>query len=270
MSLAKSSAPSVGPIRGAARVIKESLKTAQRHPQIFLYPYIALFFTSITYSLVSATLLPGWYNRIFHTAAYVTPHKFAAILGIVGFSAFYTALVAAYFTSAVAASILAILEDRQVSPWYGLEQVGRNFLRITGFALLAVFFFPIGIIVQRRKLPAGWFGVLGSSLTLHMAQVAPAIFGTHDKFGATVRDSIDTLGKRWREGLVLKVGMYLTIFVFFVLPKIVQHHWFKSKAAIEVSWLISIELAASSYVTFKVVNSIFTAVLYHQAKQNNT
>jgi hypothetical protein len=99
-----------------------------------------------------------------------------------------------------------------------------------------------------------------------MAGVAPAVLTTRKSFNATIRDSVDTLGRAWRSSLVLKIGMYLSIFIIVVLPKLVQHGFFKSHTASNIGWLISLELATSSYVTFKVINSIFTTVLYHQAK----
>lgn len=253
-------------IRNCGLVIKDSLRTAHSHPQIFLYPYIALIFISSTYSFISSTLLAHWYSRIFDAADYVAPHKVAAIFGVVGFSVFYTFLVTAYFTTATSASVLAMLDNRPSASLYGLKLVWHNLGRVTKFALLAVFFFPIGIIAQRRKLPTGWFGVLGSSLTLHMPQVAPAILSTKKDFEDTLNDSIDTMGKAWHEGLVIKIGMYLTIFIVIVVPKLIQHQWFKSQTASNIGWLVSIELAASGYVVFKVIGSIFTTVLYHKAK----
>ena len=188
------------------------------------------------------------------------------IIGLVGFSAFYTALVTAYFTCAVSAGVMSKLENRPTPPLYGLLRVAKNFLRVTKFALLSVFFFPVGVYAQRRKLPRGIVGVVGSSLTLHMAQAAPAILTTNKSFGATIRDAIDTLGKAWHEGLILKVGMYLAIFLIVALPKLIQHGLFKSHSASNIGWLISLELATSGYVVLKVINSIFTTVLYYQAR----
>ncbi len=255
-----------GALRGALVVIKDSFRAAHLHPQIFVYPYAALAFISLTHSFINATVLPNWYSRVFHAADYVTPHKVQAILGIVGFAAFYTALVTAYFTCAVSASVLSLLEDQNTGFLHGMVMVGKKFLRVTGFSLASVFFFPVGIYVQKDRLLKSPIGVLGSSLTLHMAQVAPSILNNDKGFGDTIRDSIDTLGKKWKEGLVLKVGMYLIVFVIVIAPKLAQHQWFKSHAASDIGWLVSLELAVTSLVTFKVVNSIFTTVLYCQAK----
>jgi hypothetical protein len=258
------------PFSGAVSVIKDSVVVVKDHPEILVYPYAALLFISVTFPIVSATIFAHWYRRIFSETYALAPHKASAILGLVGFSVFYTALVTAYFTCAVSAGVMSKLEGRPTPPLYGLARVAKNFFRVTRFAVLSVFFFPVGVYVQRRKLPRGIVGVTGSSLTLHMSQVAPAILTTNKSFGATIRDSIDTLGKAWHEGLILKVGMYVAIFLIVALPKLIQHGLFKSHSASTIGWLISLELATSSYVALKVINSIFTTVLYHQARTRHS
>lgn len=271
MSLKRFAGSLAQSITGAGVVIKDTLKVVKGHPEIVIYPYSALLFISITFPIVSATIFANWYRRIFSDVGAVAPHKVGLIIGLVGFSAFYTALVTAYFTTAVSASVLAKLENRPTPPLYGLLRVAKNIVKVTRYALLSVFFFPLGVIAQRRKLPDSWIGVFGSSLTLHMAQVAPSMLTTNAGFGATIRHSVDVLGRAWREGLVLKIGMYILIFIIVALPKLVQHGIFKSHNASTVGWLISLELATSSLVTLKVINSIFTAVMYHQARsQKNT
>jgi hypothetical protein len=250
---------------GAVQVLKHTLIVLKDHPELTLYPYVAAFFVSLTYPIVSTTIFAQWYRRVFSDTNVLVPHRAQAILGLVGFLAFYSALVAAYFTCAVSINVIAKLENRPTPPFYGILRVIKNFFRVTIFALFSIFFFPIGIFVQRKKLPAGWAGVLGSSLTLHMAQVAPSILTTPHKFGGTIRHSIDTLGRAWRASLMLKIWMYTLVFLLFALPKLVQHGLFKGHTASNIGWIISIELGASSLVAFKVLNSIFTAVLYHEA-----
>ncbi|HXY18240.1 MAG TPA: hypothetical protein VEH48_02385 [Candidatus Nitrosopolaris sp.] len=252
--------------RGALKIIKDTLRVVRQHPEITFYPYAAVFFISITYPLVSATVFASWYRRIFSDTSGLVPGHARAIIGLVVFSAFYTALVTAYFTCATSVSVIAKLDSLEVPRFYGLLQVARHFFRVTRFALISVFFFPIGIYAQRKKLPSGWIGVLGSSLTLHMAQVAPAVLATNKPLGATVRNSVDSLGRFWREGLVLKITMYLAAFVVVVLPKLIQHGFFHGYTASKIGWAVSIEIAASGLVGFKVLNSIFTAVMYHEAR----
>ncbi len=251
----------------ALGVIKQSFWVIGQHPQLLLYPYLALMFVLITYPIISASFIAHWYDKIFTEAGSLAPHHLGIVLGIVGFSVFYTAFISAYFTTAVSAAVLATLEGREPSKLYGIRQVFKHFGRVTKFGVLSLFFFPMGVYAQRRKLPRGMAGVIGSSLTLHMAQIAPSILEGHQRYGATIRAAVDKLGKTWKEGLALKIGMYITIFIFFVAPKLVQHHWYKSQTASNIGWLLSLELGASGIVFFKVINAIFTTVLYHKATE---
>jgi len=260
-----------GPLKRSFEVIKDSLLVVRQHPEIALYPYAATLFISITYPIVSATILAHWYRQIFSNTDVIVPDKARLIIGLVGFSAFYVALVTAYFTTAVSASVLSKLENRPTPPVYGFLRVAKNLFRVTKYAFLSLFFFPIGVFAQRRKLPRGIVGVIGSSLTLHMAQVAPSFLTTNMKLAPTIRHSVDTFGRAWREGLVLKIGTYTVIFLVVALPKLIQHGFFKSHRASSIGWVVSLELAASGYVVMKVINAIFTTVIYHKARsQKNT
>jgi len=260
--------PAADSLRDAYYVLKDSFKVLKAHPEVALYPYAATVFVSITYPLVSATILANWYGRVFYDAGLYVPHRLGIIIGLVGFSVFYAALVSAYFSCAVAAGVISKLEGRPTPPFYGPLRVIKNFWRVTRFAVLSVFFLPIGIYAQRKKLPGNWLAVLGSSITLRMAQVAPAILTTNHKVGDTVRESVDVMGRAWRPSLVLKIGMYGLVFLTVILPKLVQQGFFKSPNAGSFGWILAIELGASGLVGFKVLNSIFTAVMYHQARNN--
>lgn len=255
-----------GPAGRAASVFKQGLHLVANNPALLSYFYISLVFTGPVYGAINYSIIHQWYNDIFVAVNSVAPHRLAGILGIVAFSTFYAALVSAYLTCAISASVLAQLENKPAPLLLGLKQVGDNFWRVTGFAFLAIFLFPMGVYAQRRKLPRGIVGVVGSSLTLHMAQMAPAILTTKKPMGATVRDSINTLGESWREGLILKVGMYVSIFLIVVLPKLIQHGLFRSHTASTVGWLVGLELAISGYVIFKIINAVFTSVLYYRIK----
>ncbi|MBI4034295.1 hypothetical protein HY380_00150, partial [Candidatus Saccharibacteria bacterium] len=114
----------------------------------------------------------------------------------------------------------------------------------------------------------GWFGVLGSSLTLSMAQLAPAILSTRKTFSQTVVEAIDTLGKRWRQGLIIKISMYVIFAIIVVLPKLIQAGFFEGPRASQIGWTASLIVGASGYVFFKVLNSIFTTTLYYQARHS--
>lgn len=251
---------------GALRVVKSSAHIVTRDPQILFYPLLALLFISVTYPLLAHSVLHNWYDQLFSPADRLVPHSVGAVIGLVGFSAFYVAIVSAIFVCAVSAATLAKLDGRRTVPLYGLLAVYRHLFRVARFATLSVFLFPISVYAQRRKLPRGTVGVVGSSITLHMANLAPAIFSTKKPYGETVRDSIEILGSAWKEGLILKVGMYLLFSLVVVMPKLIQHSFFTSPSASNVGWLISLELGASGYVVFKVINAIFMSVLYHHAK----
>jgi hypothetical protein len=247
-------------------VLKNSAKVLKEHPEIAIYPYAATLFVSITYPLVSVTIFANWYGRIFYDAGIYVPHKVGLVLGLVGFSVFYAALVSAYFSCAVSAAVIAKLENQPTPPLYGWIKVLKHFFRVTRFAILSVFFLPIGIYAQRKKLPEGWLGVLGSSITLRMAQVAPTVLTTNKPLGETVRQSIDIMGRAWRPSLVLKIFMYGLVFLVIILPKLIQHGFFRNPHASSFGWIVSIEIGVSGLVGFKVLNSIFTAVMYYQAK----
>lgn len=247
------------------KVISDTVKVLKEHPEVAVYPYAAALFVSVTYPLISTTLFARWYGRAFYETSIYVPHKAALILGIVSFSVFYAALVGAYFSCAVAIGVIAKLEGRHTPPLYGLLRVARHFFRVTRFAVISLLFFPIGIYVQRKKLPESWISVLGSSFTLHMAQVAPAVLTTTKPVEETVSYSIDTLGKAWHQGLTLKIGMYLVVFLLIVLPKLIQHGLFSGHSSF--GWILSLEIGASGLVGIKVLNSIFTAVIYHHARQ---
>src|SRR5690348_12287666 len=92
-----------GALFRALYVIKDSLLVIRQHPEIAVYPYAATFFVSLTYPIVSTTLLAHWYQRIFYSTNVYVPDKARLILGVIGFSAFYVALVTAYFSCIVSA-----------------------------------------------------------------------------------------------------------------------------------------------------------------------
>ena len=252
----------------AVKVVKTSFKTVLRDPQILFYPIVAAIVTPLTFGLIGHSIFNRWYNDIFQVAGRVTPNHGRAVFGLVTFSVFYAAFVAAIFTCAVSASVLARLEGHPTKPLAGLKAVAQHFFRVSRFALLSVFLFPIGIFAQRRKLPKGIIGVLGSSFTLHMANIAPAILTTHKRFNTTVREAITTLGEAWKAGLILKIAMYAIFTIVVILPKLIQHHF--SPTASNVGWIISLEFAASGLVIFKIINAIITTVLYHHAKTSKT
>jgi hypothetical protein len=190
---------------------------------------------------------------------------------LVTFSYFYITVVTTYFTCAVSAAVWAKLDGHPTSVAHGLRIVLRRFRRISHFAVLAIFFTPLSVIAQRKKLPRGIIDVLGSSLSLHTAQMAPAILNGEQSVFETIRTSVNTLGKLWKEGLLIKIGMWslaLLLTSVSFLPKLIQHYWLHGPSAHWVGWLTTTVLVLSFWVATKVLGAVFVTVLYHQASQN--
>lgn len=263
MDIAKEAGETVS---GVGEVITQSAWSIIRDPQILLYPILAFLFTGFTWTFISRSIFADWYNRLFGEFNGILPNKTHAIIGLVTFAVFYSAIISAYFTCAVSASVLAKLEGHPTKPLGGLYQVFKHFGRVSFFALLAVFMFPVGVAMQLRKLPRKVIEVFGSSLGLNMGMLAPEILHTKKTFAATVVDAIDIMGKKWKVSLVIKVAMYTGFVLVVVMPKLIQSGFFESPTAGKVGWAISLVVGASGYTFFKVLNSIFATVLYHQAR----
>ena len=281
MSIQKLSKALAGIFRGAWRAIVNGLGILKAHPQILIYPYLAALFVLLTYPIVNGLVFKVWsevaHSTIFTTVSDTvlveeTPRFLRITLGLVAFSVFYTIFVTAYFTTAMAAAALANLDNKPTPWYYGLAGVGHHFGRVTKFASLAIFFFPLSIIAQRHKPVKELPGVIGSSLSLNMAQLAPAILTTNQGILPTIRQSVDTLGRAWRENLVIKVALWLLILAilsFGFLPQFVQKHWVDADTAQLVGALTAILVSFVAYVVTKVIGSVFTATLYHQATKKH-
>lgn len=249
---------------GGAVVVK-------RHPQILLYPYLAALFILITYPIVNGFIFKIW-SSLSDESIFVNagegPEFLRVLLGLVAFSAFYAIFVTAYFNVAMAAGTRAGLEGHKVSFLYGIREVVAHFLKVTKFALLAVFFFPLSIIAQRKKPLKAIPGVIGSSLSMSMAQLSPVILNENLGVMDSIRKSVDTLGKSWKENIIIKILTWTAIFVLLsvgFLPQFVQDHWVDADTAQLIGALTAILLSFTAYVVTKVVGSLFTAVLYHRA-----
>lgn len=259
----------------AANIIRHSIRTLKNDPQILIYPYLAVLFIFITSPIVGRFVVSLWQKveqpDLLNHIAEAAPSTLAPRLGLVTFTVFYTFFVTAFFTCMIAASTLAELEGKPRSVFYGLNVVLRKFWRVAKFALLAIFFFPLGIIAQRKKLtrPRGLFDAITSSLTLNMAQLAPTIVTEKKSVLGTMRHSVDTLGGLWKESLVIRIGTFLSILLLAsisFLPKLAENYWFDSRSAHIIGWMVTVLLGASSYVILRVIGTVFTTTLYHEAK----
>lgn len=261
--------------RGASSVLGLSLKTLKTHPQILIYPYLALLFILATSSLVGRVVINLWHKidqpEVIGQISEVAPPALAGRLGLVTFAVFYTFFVTSFFTCMIAASTLAKLEDRPTSLFYGLKVVAKRFLRVTKFALLAFFFFPLGIIAQREKFiaPKGLLQAITRSFSLNMAQLAPAIVTGKRGVTETIRHSVETLGHSWKESLLIRIGTFSAILLLAslsFLPKLIESLWFDDSSAYIAGWIVTALLGVSSYVFIRVLGTVLTTTLYFEAK----
>lgn len=260
-------------------VVKRSLKILKIHPQILIYPYLAVVFILLTSPIVGRLIFAMWQKvdrpELINQISDGAPRELLARLGLVSFVVFYTFFVTSYFTCMISASTLAELEGRPASLLYGLKVVFRRFFRITKFAVLAALFFPLSVIAQRKKLksPRGLFEVITSSFSLNMAQLAPAIVTDKKSLPETIRHSVDTLGNFWKVSLVIRVTTFGTILLLAsvsFLPKVIEYYWFDGRTAHIVSWIATALLGASSYVVVRVIGAVLTTTLYYEAKHPDT
>ncbi|MEX2006569.1 MAG: hypothetical protein WD877_00080 [Candidatus Saccharimonadales bacterium] len=270
--LKKLSRQIIDSLKNSARIIEKGLSVFKRNPQIAAYPYVAALFIAATLPLATGLMLGLW-NRFWRSSLFsiteTAPQNFRILLGIASFSFFYTAFVSAYFSCAASASVLARLEGRPVSFLYGLRQVMKRFFRVTKFATLAIFFFPLGILAQYKKLPKGIFGVISSSFSLQIPQVAPEVIRGHDGVRVSVANVVETFRRVRYEAVIIRISTILVILILGVvafLPKFIERFWLEDNSARLVGWLASFMLGAVAYITVKVISTVITTTLYYEAK----
>lgn len=272
--LHKNVRPLLKVFRSVARVLKQSLHSLKDNPQIAFYPYVAALFISLTLPLVNGIVFGVW-NKFGHNTIFSlvdnTPHRFRLLVGLVAFSAFYTILVGTYFSCATSAAVLAKLEGRAETPLYEFGAIRRKFFKITAYGIMAIFFFPLGVVAQYRKLssPRGFIEVIGSSLSLNIGQLAPSILNESKGVFATIRHSVDILGRSWHEGVTIKAGMYLALLLIAslsFLPKFIDHY-LSGEAAHIAGWSAAVLIGASGYISVKVIGTVLTTTLYYHASK---
>ncbi len=260
---------------GAQVVVRRSFRVIKNDLQILVYPYLAIIFILVTYPIIGRFVFFMWHQVqppvIVNEVSKATPHVLLAHLGLVTFSVFYTLFVTSYFTCMISANTWIELEGRPPPLLYGLRVVIRRFFRVSRFGILAVFFFPMGIIAQRKKFrsPHGAFEAISSSFSLSMSQLAPEVVTGKKGVFETVRQSVDTLGQLWKESLVIRVSMFLAIVLLgsiSLLAKVIEHQWFSGQTAHVVGWIVAAFLGASGYVLLRVIGAVFTTTLYYKAK----
>lgn len=260
---------------GAWFVVRRSLVIIRSDLHILIYPYLAIVFILLTSPVVGRFVIGNWDKlqtpEVFDQVTATAPNQFLGHVGLVTFSVFYAILVSSFFTCMVAVHTLAELEKRPPTMFYGLRVVIKRFSRVFIFSLLAIFFLPMGIAAQWKKFrsPKGAFEAITSSFSLSMPQLAPAVVTGKEGVFATVRHSMDTLGQLWKESLVIRIGLFVTVLILgFIsfLPKLIEHYWFDSSSSHFIGWVATALLGASSYVLIRVIGTVFTTTLYHEAK----
>jgi hypothetical protein len=254
----------------SGQVVKQGIKSLKGNPQVLGYPYLAVLFAAATLPLANGFVLRIW-NKLAHNTILnvgIASHNFRIVLGLGIFSLFYTGFITAYFTCAVAAGVLAELEGRPIRLLYGLRVMFKRFFRISKFAILGLFLFPISLFAQRKKLLKKPLQVLGSSYSVHIPQLAPLIVTQNQSVLDTIRTSIKNHEPVWREGLILKLGVHSSFLVLLALgflPKLIEERWFHGTTAQILGWLASVLFWALGYVTLRVIGAVFTTTLYHWA-----
>ncbi len=262
-------------LHATALVVGQSLRVLKGHPAILIYPYLATAFILVTSPLVGRVVVHFWHQVeapavVVGQVAQSAPHALLVHLGLVTFSVFYAIFVTAYFTCMIAASTLAELRGQSPTLFYGLKKVLSCFGRVTHFAILAIFFFPMGVWAQRHKLKSlgGWWEAISSSFSLSMSQLAPAIMSGQQGVFATIKHAVATLGKLSVESLIIRIGTFLTILLLgslSFLPKVIEHWWFGSTTGHAIGWIATALLGTASFVMLKVISTVATTTLYYHA-----
>ena len=259
----------------------QGLDVLRKDLAVTVYSVFVFLLVLLTIPLINTILLAAA-NGLANEPLFSSQHHLAKII-FVAISVFIStacaAMLLSYFACAVAASTLAQLDGHPAPLLKGLKLFRNRFRHISKFALSSIFYIPLGFIAQKRKLTGGTHinraEVIGSSLSLSTAQLAPIILSEELGIYETIQHATQTLGKAWREGLVIKAAIYLTVFLLTILiglaPTLVQAYWFDSATSQEMSRLLTILLVLCLLITAKVLGTVFTATLYWQVarKDNN-
>jgi hypothetical protein len=269
-------------VRGAKVVAMQGLKVMRGDLAVTIYSLFAFLLVLLTIPLVNAILL-AIANALANEPLFASEHHLAKVIFValaVFLSTICAAMLLSYFTCAVAASTLSQLEGHPAPLIKGLKLFGGRFRQVTKFAMVSIAFIPIGFLAQRRKFGGvsvnrAKVEVVGSSLSLSMAQLAPVILSEDKSVYETAQHSINTLGKAWREGIVIKVAIYVTIFVITLLigflPTFIRNYWFMGdNGADAVSRSTTILLVICLLITTKVLGTVFTTTLYWQITHSST
>jgi hypothetical protein len=264
-------------VRNAKSVAKQGIKVMRGDIAVVVYAVFTFLLVLMTIPLINGLLL-ALANSLSHESIFEAEHHAAKIVFVAAatfISAICVAMLLSYFTCVVAASTLSQLQGHPAPLLKGLKLFGVRFRHITKFALVSVAFIPIGFLAQRSKFAKvsvnkaenrAKVEVIGSSLSLSMAQLAPVILSEDKEVYETIQHSINILGKAWREGLVIKVSTYITILFLTLMiglvPTLVQALFFTSTFSQAMGQFITVLLIICLLITTKVLGTVFTTTLY--------
>lgn len=266
-------------VHNAKAVAEQGFKVMRSDIAVVVYAVFVFLLVLMAIPLINGLLL-ALANSLSHESIFAADRHMAKVVFVAAatiISAVCVAVMLSYFTCVVAASTLSQLEGHPAPLLKGLKLFQNRFGRITKFALVSIAFIPIGFLAQRRKFAGMSINkakveVVGSSLSLSTAQLAPAILSEDKDLLQTVQFSINTLGKAWRESLVIKISIYITVliltFLIALLPTLVQAYWFSSGTSQAVSQLFTILLIICLLITTKVIGTVFTTTLYWRVVHN--
>lgn len=280
MSFSTFAHSTVTAVHNAKAVAEQGFKVMRSDIAVVVYALFAFLLLLMSIPLINGLLL-ALANSLAHESVFAAEEHtakviFVAIATVI--SAICAAMLLSYFTCAVAASTWSQLEGHPAPLLKGLKLFQNRFGRITKFALVSVAFIPIGFLAQRRKFAGvsvnkAKVEVIGSSLSLSTAQLAPAILSEDKDLLQTVQFSINTLGKAWRESLVIKISIYITVliltFLIALLPTLVQAYWFGSGTSQAISQLFTILLIICLLITTKILGTVFTTTLYFRVAHSH-
>lgn len=255
-------------------ITRQGFSALRRDIAILAYPLFA-------FLLVLATL--ATVNGLIHSAADTVANDplFEAeksladgLFNVLAFIAFslYVAIMTGLLACVVTASVIAELEEHPTPLLKGLKVVSRHFARVIFFSSLSLLLIPLGLIAQRHALHKKPHEVLGSSFSLNMAALAPAILHQNKGVLDTIRLAVGTLGQGWKENIVIKLGMYIFILIIGALsflPELSKGYWFDRRTSAAVGWAVSVLLFLSLLIASRVLASVFTATLYWRITKNN-
>jgi hypothetical protein len=255
--------------RNAKAAARQGLQALRGDIAIAIYPLFV--FILVLGSLTAVNDLISNLTESISQQSFIEPEQrlLGNVFSLTSFLLFYLylAIMTGIFTSVVAASVTAQLDSHPTPLLKGAKVVLQNLPRIIMFSCLSILFIPLGFMAQRRKWHNKPHDVVGSSFSLNMAQLAPAILSGKQGIFNTIRLSVSVMGEAWKENLLIKGSMYGVIILLGAisfLPSYVEHNWFDKASAETVSWLMGVIIFISFLIMTRVMASVITATLYRR------